>query len=285
MSQSLAPLPLPQRQRQEASGPGWKEHFVDQERASATSSMSLAVSQSLSYIVISDFASIEERTALQDSALELQQIYLQQGNEARAFKGIVPKWVTECCRFSVTELLDTNANHASAALLQRLLQFLEFGQNDIADAALADLALQVFRVKADLQLLRVKWYNEMSPYDQISNPEPMVNIYQEGGFFKKHQDNMSLTLLVVLESAPEGGGTAFFSETKHNDSENDDNDDDNKDDNKDDVFNKKQEPERVERPPAGTAMIWGGSLTHSALPVTKGMRAVFVGSFDLVTEE
>lgn len=28
-------------------------------------------------------------------------------------------------------------------------------------------------------------------------------------------------------------------------------------------------------------MIWGGSLQHSALPVTKGTRAVYVGSFDL----
>lgn len=28
-------------------------------------------------------------------------------------------------------------------------------------------------------------------------------------------------------------------------------------------------------------MVWGGDLLHMALPVTEGMRAVFVGSFDL----
>ena len=39
-------------------------------------------------------------------------------------------------------------------------------------------------------------------------------------------------------------------------------------------------PVIVAKPPAGTAMIWGATL-QQALPVTKGTRAVYVGSFDL----
>jgi hypothetical protein len=80
-----------------------------------------------------------------------------------------------------------------------------------------------------------------------------------------------LTLLVVLNDAFEGGGTAFYAgeADQH----------DNEEENTDEAFDKKASP------PAGTAIIWGGDLRHMALPVTKGMRAVYVGSFDLKEPE
>ena len=40
-------------------------------------------------------------------------------------------------------------------------------------------------------------------------------------------------------------------------------------------------PSLVMRPPAGTGLFWRGHLTHAGLPVTSGVRHVFVASFDL----
>ena len=40
-------------------------------------------------------------------------------------------------------------------------------------------------------------------------------------------------------------------------------------------------PAIVLRPPAGTALLFGGHVTHAGMPVTAGERAVFVASFSL----
>lgn len=257
--------------REEASGPGWQERFVDQ-RAPTTPSVASAVSESLSYIVIPEFATQHERSVLQESAQALQNSYMKHGDgDADIFRGIVVKWVTECSRYSVKELLDEDANAASDALLHRLLDFLEFGKDNNGDDELSELAMQVFGVRSNLQEKNAKWYDEMS-YDKVSNPEPMVNIYETGGFFKRHEDGMHMTLLVVLEDADEGGGTAFY--TSETDKE--------REEQHGNPLLAAKKPERIERPPVGTAMIWGAKLIHSALPVSKGSRTVYVGSFDLV---
>mmetsp|Transcript_21830 Transcript_21830/g.47444 ORF Transcript_21830/g.47444 Transcript_21830/m.47444 type:complete len:271 (-) Transcript_21830:268-1080(-) len=252
--------------RQEASGPGWQERFVDADRASVTPSVAVAVSQSLSYVVIPNFASLEERCALQESALVLQDLYLREGDKSREFKDIEVKWVTECSRFSVEKLLDAKTKATSKVMLGRLLELLEFGVDDRVDVELSNLATLMFGANSGLQDMNAKWYDEMS-HDRESNPEPMVNIYEEGGFFKRHGDGMSITLLVILSDAEDGGGTAFYL----NDPEEEINADD----------KPNLTPERIERPAEGTALIWGPTLQHSAMPVTSGMRSVYVGSFDL----
>ncbi len=40
-------------------------------------------------------------------------------------------------------------------------------------------------------------------------------------------------------------------------------------------------PSLVMRPPPGTGLLWRGHLTHAGLPVTSGVRHVFVASFNL----
>lgn len=277
------------KQRLEASGPGWQERFVEVERAAATPSMATAFSNSLSYIVFPNFASAEERGALQESAMELQQIFLKDGDsDVSIFKGISINWVSEVSRFSVTELLDAKARATSDVLLNRLLSFLEFGEDNNNDANLGNVADLVFGFKSNLQQMKTKWYDEMT-YDKVSNPEPMVNIYEEGGYFKRHADGMKMTLLVVLNDAVEGGGTAFYVEPQDEEKDDENNslplpEEDDIDDKYDKDNAPNLEPERIENPPAGTAMIWGGALNHSALPVIKGMRSVYVGSFELVRE-
>ena len=272
--------------RKEASGPGWQEHFVDVRRASNTASVGLAVSQSLSYVTIAHFASMDERRALLDSAAEVSA-------EASADDGgsnhilFASGANNNCDRYSVETLLDSGAKSASSALLNRLLGFLDGSGGDpgIDDPEylsqgggerMSDLAKEVFGVtnSSDLKNMKVLWYDEPDEEGKL-HPEPKVNVYSEGGYFTQHGDGMELTILVVLtdETEFEGGGTAFFRDLDltHDDIE---------------VANMSNashslEPESVARPIAGTAMIWGGTLQHMALPVTEGTRAVYVGSFDL----
>lgn len=44
-------------------------------------------------------------------------------------------------------------------------------------------------------------------------------------------------------------------------------------------------PRLVLAPPAGGALLFGGSVTHAAQPVTAGERCVFVGSFTPTLDE
>ena len=100
----------------------------------------------------------------------------------------------------------------------------------------------------------------------LSEGEPAVNLYAEGGEFKAHEDKHSLTVLVTLTDSIDfvGGGTAVWSvqDRGPNSSLRDVN-----------------PPTFVLRPPAGSVLIFCGTVTHGALPVTSGERCVLVASF------
>jgi len=114
---------------------------------------------------------------------------------------------------------------------------------------------------------------------RFSPAEPAVNIYTVGGEFAPHTDKEHLTLLMPLDppGAFEGGGTAFWSASHHppccegyvgsmaeeNDRE------------------RWLPHDYVIRAPAGTAIIFGGDVTHAGLPVVAGKRHLFVMSFSL----
>lgn len=174
-----------------------------------------------------------------------------------------------CTRYSVETLLDRPARDASAAFLTRLLHLME------TDDALCRIVthggdgLRRQDATNAPSRLRATWYTEPDG-DGVMHPEPKVNIYQQGGFFKQHTDGMQLTLLVVLNDGYEGGGTAFFPDD---------------DDEEEEERATDRPATHFARPPAGTAIVWGRDLLHMALPVTKGMRAVYVGSFDLNEQE
>lgn len=257
---------------------------MDIERASATCSVGTAVSKCLSYVTIPNFATLEERCVLQDAALGVQQDALQNGD----LRGIHVLAASEsnknCTRYSVEALLNTKAKAMSAIFLDRLLSFLEGQDDGDRDEQMSDLALQIFGFKSNLRKLKVEWYAEPDECGQLI-PEPKVNIYQEGGFFLRHGDGMHLTLLVVLSDDYEGGGTAFFKEPTLENEEVSLDDEQNSDLGEGAKFAGIIEPDCIAKPPAGTAMIWGATLDHMALPVTKGTRAVYVGSFDLRTAE
>ena len=92
--------------------------------------------------------------------------------------------------------------------------------------------------------------------------EPAVNVYKEGGEFLPHKDGQALTVLIPLTTSDafKGGGTGFWrADTK--------------------ALQPRGPPTVSLAPPVGTALLWGGGLTHAGLPVEYGTRAVLVASF------
>ncbi len=254
--------------RQESSSlleGSWQEHFVDIPKASLTADVGSAVAQSLSYVIFPNFGSAEERLTLQDAALHKQQE--DERHDDISHHIMAASHVNfNCTRYSVERLLDAPSQAVSAVFLDRLLRLI---QNDEGLSQM--FAHRNFTVP--LCELKATWYAE--PDDRgVLHPEPKVNIYQEGGYFKQHTDGMQLTLLVVLNDSFEGGGTAFYSEQE---------DDENA--NEREINIAEAAFDKWSSPPAGTAIVWGAELLHMALPVTKGMRAVYVGSFDLNEED
>jgi|SaaInl74LU_5_DNA_1037368.scaffolds.fasta_scaffold08317_3 hypothetical protein len=264
--------------RKEASGQGWQEHFVNQLAASKTQSVGEAVSQCLSYVTLSNFASVDEMQILHQAAMDVKiqsSGDLQEDtNDGTHVMGATVAAHHNCTRYSVEQLLNSNAKAISALFLHRLLRFLdgsshweEEGEEKVVCEPIEEIMLELGRMvfgHADWTDSTVKWYTEPDHTGTL-HPEPKVNIYDVGGFFKKHEDGMDMTLLVVLNDSFAGGGTAFYC---HHD-----------DDNDGDSVTKL--PDRVERAESGTAIIWGAYMKHMGLPITSGQRSIFVGSFDL----
>ena len=103
---------------------------------------------------------------------------------------------------------------------------------------------------------------------QYASREPAINIYRApGGAFDAHQDDETLTALICL-SVPEhdfqGGGTVFWEPKKCSSS---------------------AAPVVMIRPPAGTVMLFGGTVTHAACAVTAGCRVMAVSSFGKKQQE
>lgn len=244
----------PTNLRLEASGVGWQEKFVNKNQAGLSDDVASAVTDSLSYVTIPNFGTTFELCALQESALQVAGDGYDQPHILAASDVNV-----NCTRYSVQSVLDDPAKAAHNTLLTRLLDFLEQDEELYKIFARSNLS--------DTSHNTAHWYSEPDEHGNEC-PEPKVNIYGKGGYFKEHTDGMQLTLLVVLNDSYTGGGTGFFSEEAAERLWGE--------------GRRSDGPDCVARPPAGTAMIWGGSLWHMALPVTTGMRAVYVGSFDLI---
>mmetsp|Transcript_26261 Transcript_26261/g.77654 ORF Transcript_26261/g.77654 Transcript_26261/m.77654 type:complete len:348 (-) Transcript_26261:524-1567(-) len=101
-----------------------------------------------------------------------------------------------------------------------------------------------------------------------SEGEPAINVYEGGGYFGAHKDHLALTVLIPLTSPAEnfeGGGTGYWSG------------------NRDASENPEGDPDVVLKPPAGSALVFGGDVTHAGMPVESGFRSVFVCSFSTRT--
>ena len=133
--------------------------------------------------------------------------------------------------------------------------------------------------------------------------EPACNVYTPGGAFPAHEDGHSLTVVLVLTDPAsgrggfDGGGTGFWCEAarpawsrlkswardaRHGRSGLSDGATLLRD-----LLLRDSatlEPTVVVRPPAGSALIFGGNVTHAAVAVDEGERAVLVASFSTRAE-
>jgi len=120
-----------------------------------------------------------------------------------------------------------------------------------------------------------------------SEGEPAINVYTAGGGFGAHKDHMALTFILPLTCPTRGfsgGGTGFWSaEAEARGSYGGGRDEaEMLDDNK---ANARPDgpPTAILRPPLGTAILFGGDVTHAGMPVEDGTRAVLVASFSTRT--
>ena len=101
-----------------------------------------------------------------------------------------------------------------------------------------------------------------------SEGEPAINVYGAGGQFGCHKDHLALTVLMPL-TAPgtdfAGGGTGFWAGNRETSED------------------PQSNPTAVLAPALGTALVFGGDVTHAGMPVQAGLRAVFVASFSTRT--
>ena len=123
-----------------------------------------------------------------------------------------------------------------------------------------------------LDVLGDMCYNLADLYEseelEWSEGEPAINIYEKQGYFGAHKDHLALTVLVPLTFPSQdfaGGGTGFWRG------------------NREVSENPETAPDLILRPPPGSALIFGGDVTHAGMPVEDGYRSVFVCSFSTKT--
>lgn len=195
-------------------------------------------------VLSSSFATADERAAMMSAAAaaaELDALYCTAPVSGRI-------------RLSVPERLDLGARALSDAWLRRVLQLIGAQLPAVARSLL--LPDEPVSSLCELELDALDYADD----------EPACNIYEVGGEFKPHEDKQSVTVLVPLSENElyEGGGTAFWSEEARGPGRS---------------RASSSAPTLVLQPPAGTALLFGGEVTHAARPVTSGVRMVYVASF------
>ena len=157
-------------------------------------------------------------------------------------------------RLHVPASLPSDAIAVCDDVLRRMLTLL--------DSELPSIAGSMFESESLLQL-----------FDdgdlEYSAREPAVNVYNEKGLFTPHKDHHALTVLIPLTSPDdgsfEGGGTGYWTPEDYSTAER--------------SPSSPLQPTVVLRGAAGTAMLFGGDVTHCGMPVKSGTRLVFVASF------
>ena len=142
------------------------------------------------------------------------------------------------------EPLPAEADAVAEAIFKRVLELI--------DREMPSVVSTLFAFSSNSTLLGMHENDEL----EFTRREPAINVYDAGGFFTPHKDHQTLTVLLSLTPPSNftGGGTGFW---------------------------RRHAPAAcVEvRPKAGTALLFGGDLTHAGLAVESGTRCVYVASF------
>ena len=252
--------------RDSASGPGWTEVYIDRANACGTRSTADAVVAGYSLLLLHGLANPAECELLR--------------SEASSFaRDCSRDTITSPVRMPISQMLCADSQALCDLMLVRGISRLReelprllpalFGERDGIGSALWP-GLPTNGPVSDA--------SSVTPRTIIGDPrlkfvsgEPACNVYSAGGQFKVHEDQQALTVLVVLSSRDSftGGGTAFWSYA------------DRPPPISPSVFIRSAAgpPTLVVKPPPGTAIVFGGDVTHAGQPVLDGERTVFVASF------
>tara|TARA_B110001452_G_scaffold159833_1_gene132988 strand:+ start:533 stop:1519 length:987 start_codon:yes stop_codon:yes gene_type:complete len=258
--------------REPCSTSALREIFLNQDEAAACDSLAEAVALGHSILTLDGLATNDEVATLKAEAVEAAGELAASPEGERTTEQRIVEMRAAYIKAGVSWRTRTAVNGDGGASWHRLkiTDNLEAPGQALCDALLLQ-ALSLVGVELVQYLFGDRIAN--SPATCVHNPqlafsphEPAVNVYFAGGAFKAHQDKQSLTVLVPLSDTSEfdGGGTAFWSLADAGPGAS---------------KGSARLPTMVLRPPAGTAMIWGGSVLHSGLPVEAGQRCVFVASF------
>ena len=209
-----------------------------------------------SVLVVPNFACAAERDVLLDSASSVAARQAAAQRDGETFEA-GPQSAAGRLRLHVPQRLDRPAQELTDRLVHRALAFVQTRLPAMGEAM---LGREVFQL---CELLPC----ELPSRFEFSPGEPAVNLYTAGGLFKPHEDQMGLTVLVTLSTPGEftGGGTAFWAPGCRPSR----------------TYGRKDVPSLVLAPPAGTALIFAGHLTHAAVEVKTGHRAMWVASFSI----
>ncbi len=229
----------------------FEEIFINPS-ASYTANATEATANGSSLLHLHALATPSEcRTLLEEGTSAADEEFEAQTRPSAKYRETVPARV----RMPVERILHTRELQLCDTLLRRALARLAKDAPQLCQRQMGPAINRCSRILGNRELI-------------FSDGEPAINVYRAGGEFKPHEDKMSMTILVPLSDSASGaftgGGTAFWSEIV-------------------------SEPDRSRaqgRPPsfvvhalAGSALVFTGSVTHGAMPVLSGERAVFVASF------
>lgn len=273
------------------SGAIWREIFIDLAQAGETRSVAESVGRGHSILVIPSIASCLECRALHSAAADAAQRL-----RAARLAGSMPAASHSTGRLLMP--IEANFDVECQGLCDRLL----LRQMALIRAELPTLVSALFDVSGLSYSTCVN--NEELVF---SEGEPALILYSPGSGFEPHEDGMALTCLLNVTSADDnygGGGTAFWSQEEgdsHDDPRADSGgcsgDDARKrrktsnegdcdgftksygDTSGDSKAKGNARPAVVIRPAAGTAILFGGNVTHAAVSVASGQRVVLVAGF------
>lgn len=185
------------------------------------------------------------------------QIHLEQGSESKVFVRLLTQ-ATADREEAPEDALPKDSSELVDQILERALSYLDtevctslkktlFGQGVEDNDGNSISVAQLFRDK----------------HLDYSIREPAINVYEAPhGHFAMHKDHHALSILIPLSDPAsdfEGGGTAFWSQSH--------------------PMEGMDSPSIVLKPKPGTAMLWGGRVSHKGMTISSGTRAVIVASF------
>lgn len=196
------------------------------------------------------------------------EILLEQGIPGKVFVRLLTH-ATARRENSIEDTMTDEASELVDTILERILRFLDstdecsslktilFGlRNDRNDNSEVTSSPQPSSSMSIAELFRT---NKLD----YSIREPAINVYEAPhGQFVMHKDHHALSIVIPLSDPKkdfDGGGTAFWNQSHPVDG--------------------MDCPSLVLKPKPGTAMLWGGRVSHKGMPICRGRRVVIVASF------